>query len=175
MQKLVYLISFIASTFKFWGGKEELEYVILSPKEMTNNTDVKYITQFDQEEFELVGKGVTARKLVIKKSWFLCYVERKTWVLNLKKHLLIGKKNFKEHTEVTDKNISLINKIESLETSLRDLTEEKEQMDDFNSRFEKLIGAGIYLEHTNNIANIVRRERAEKISVLRSELPAQEQ
>lgn len=171
MQKIIYFISFLFSSLKFWGGSEPLEYLTLSPEEMNLNTQVKFVTQFTQEEIELIGTGTTARRMVIQKPMFLCHIVKRDWVLKLKRHLLVGKKNFKEHDSINNENVSLLNQIETMKSTINNLKEEKEERDDFSMRFEKLLGSGIYQEHVINIENIKRRERAAKISALKGNAP----
>lgn len=167
MQKIIYTISFILSYLKFWGGSVPLEYLILSPEEMSNNTNVKFVTQYTNEEIKTIGTGTTTRKMIVQKPMFLCYIVRRDWVLKIKKHLLIGKKNFKEHDSVNNENVKLLNQIETMQSTVNNLKEEKEDRDDFLVRFEKLLGSGIYQEHVINIENIKRRERSNKISSLK--------
>jgi hypothetical protein len=164
MEKLVYFISYLGSLLNFFGAKEPLEYRILTQEEMSKNTDVKYVSSFQDDAFETVGSGATARTMTVKKTKFLVSINKRDWVLKLKKHLLIGKKNFKEFDAKSDENAILQNRIESLNTKIQTISEEKIIHEDYLMRLERLIGGPKYLEYKNEVNRIIEREKAEKRS-----------
>lgn len=162
MQKLIYLISYIISAANFLGKNQPLEYKILSQEQIQNNTDVHFVSKIEDEGVESVGVGTSSRNVIVKTTKFLVYVNKRNWVLKLKKHLLVGKKNFSAYEETSDANADLQNEITSLNSKIKTLSKEKEISEDFSSRLSKMIGHEQYAQYSSNITAIIEREVIEK-------------
>lgn len=126
MQKIIYFVSYFFSLMKFWGNKEIHSYYLVEENEFHANENLHFKEVVYKDKVVTEGRGVnggTGKTHILRLPHFLVYDKQKNVTRDLKKHLLIGPKNFTEHENLKDKVCELESKIESLNNHIESLKE----------------------------------------------------
>lgn len=147
MRKIIYFFSYIFSLLKFWGNSKINAYYVVSEEEFNSNENLHFKEVIYKEAIikEKIKGG--ERTHIVKKPFFIVYDKTKNVVRNLKKHLLIGPKNFTDFEKNKDSVINMEAKLESMNNNL---TTFREAINDKQSQLDYLkvqIGESNFLNY----------------------------
>lgn len=155
MEKIKAFFSYIITLLNIMGDKEDALYEVLTFDEFHKAEGSKHNLReiFYRDEVITTtigsGGGAGSRTNVLRVPYFVVAQNEKQVILDLKKKLLVGPKNYKEYDDVCDKNVQLQNEIKGLEATIRSLQESQKELESERDYIKNCIGNNAY---TNYVA-----------------------